>query len=145
MKILFIGDIFGRPGRDLVRHGLEPLVAETGAEFVVANVENAAGGFGITREVGDAILNDARLSGRVLRVTGSAGGEGSFKVRDFFVVRGDTLYRIIYFCEVCNITTYSPGNCLCCQQPTVPVEVSPTDPRIYHEEIKGPPTPELEN
>ncbi len=55
MKILFIGDIFGRPGRDLVRHGLDALAAETGAEFIVANVENAAGGFGITREVGDAI------------------------------------------------------------------------------------------
>src|SRR5512142_1956461 len=55
MKILFIGDVFGRPGRDMVRHGLEPLVVETGAEFVIANVENAAGGFGITREVGDAI------------------------------------------------------------------------------------------
>jgi hypothetical protein len=56
MKILFIGDIFGRPGRELVRHGLDALVAETGADLVVANVENAAGGFGITREVGDAIL-----------------------------------------------------------------------------------------
>ncbi len=55
MKILFIGDIFGRPGRDLVRHGLDTLVAQTGAEFVIANVENAAGGFGITRDVGDAI------------------------------------------------------------------------------------------
>ncbi len=55
MKILFIGDVFGRPGRDLVRHGLEALVARTGADFVIANVENAAGGFGITREVGDAI------------------------------------------------------------------------------------------
>jgi metallophosphoesterase (TIGR00282 family) len=55
MKILFIGDIFGRPGRDLVRHGLDALVAETGAQFVIANVENAAGGFGITREVGDGI------------------------------------------------------------------------------------------
>jgi 2',3'-cyclic-nucleotide 2'-phosphodiesterase len=55
MKILFIGDIFGRPGRDLVRHGLDALAADTGADAVVANVENAAGGFGITREVGDAI------------------------------------------------------------------------------------------
>jgi metallophosphoesterase (TIGR00282 family) len=55
MKILFIGDIFGRPGRDLVRHGLDTLVVDTGAELVIANVENAAGGFGITREVGDAI------------------------------------------------------------------------------------------
>jgi metallophosphoesterase (TIGR00282 family) len=56
MKILFIGDIFGRPGRDLVKHGLDVLVAETGADLVIANVENAAGGFGITREVGDAII-----------------------------------------------------------------------------------------
>jgi len=55
MRILFIGDIFGRPGRELIRHGLDPLVAQTGADFVIANVENAAGGFGITREVGDAI------------------------------------------------------------------------------------------
>jgi 2',3'-cyclic-nucleotide 2'-phosphodiesterase len=66
MKILFIGDIFGRPGRDLVRHGLDTLVADTGADFVVANVENAAGGFGITREVGDLIAGcgvDAMTSG----------------------------------------------------------------------------------
>jgi metallophosphoesterase (TIGR00282 family) len=55
MKILFIGDIFGRPGRELVRHGLDPLVRLTGADFVIANVENAAGGFGITREVGEGI------------------------------------------------------------------------------------------
>ncbi len=56
MNLLFIGDIFGRPGRDLVKHGLDALVAETGADLVIANVENAAGGFGITREVGDAII-----------------------------------------------------------------------------------------
>ncbi len=56
MKILFIGDIFGRPGRDLLKHGLDALVADTGADLVVANVENVAGGFGITREVGDAVL-----------------------------------------------------------------------------------------
>ena len=66
MKILFIGDIFGRPGRELVRHGLDALVADTEADFVIANVENAAGGFGITREVGDAIAGygvDAMTSG----------------------------------------------------------------------------------
>jgi len=55
MKILFIGDIFGRPGRELVRRGLDGLVADTGADLVIANVENAAGGFGITREVCDEI------------------------------------------------------------------------------------------
>jgi hypothetical protein len=55
MNILFIGDIFGRPGRDLVRKGLRPLVSYYDVDFVVANVENAAGGFGITREIGDTI------------------------------------------------------------------------------------------
>ncbi len=55
MNILFIGDVFGRPGRDLVRRGLGPLVHRFAADLVVANVENAAGGFGITREVGDGL------------------------------------------------------------------------------------------
>jgi 2',3'-cyclic-nucleotide 2'-phosphodiesterase len=55
MNILFIGDIFGKPGRDLVKRGLRPLVARHAIDFVVANVENAAGGFGITREIGDSL------------------------------------------------------------------------------------------
>jgi 2',3'-cyclic-nucleotide 2'-phosphodiesterase len=55
MNILFIGDIFGRPGRDLVRRGLRPLVHRYAIDFVVANVENAAAGFGITREIGDGL------------------------------------------------------------------------------------------
>ncbi len=56
MRILFIGDVFGRPGRDLVRQGLPVLEARFGIEAVVANVENAASGAGITRETGDALL-----------------------------------------------------------------------------------------
>ena len=84
-------------------------------------------------------LSDSRLSGRELKVVGKYRDDGSFEVHEFFVVHGKSLYRIIYFCEVCNITTFSPGNCMCCQNPTLPVEVLPTDPRIYHEEIKGPP------
>jgi len=58
MNILFIGDIFGRPGRDLVRKGLRPLVNHYEVDFVVANVENVAGGFGITREIGDGLASD---------------------------------------------------------------------------------------
>jgi metallophosphoesterase (TIGR00282 family) len=57
MKILFIGDVFGRPGRDMVRKGLRALVDRHGIDLVIANIENAAGGFGITREVGDEILD----------------------------------------------------------------------------------------
>jgi 2',3'-cyclic-nucleotide 2'-phosphodiesterase len=56
MKILFIGDIIGKPGRDLLQKGLRTLVEHYGIDFVIANAENSAGGFGITKDVGDAIL-----------------------------------------------------------------------------------------
>lgn len=57
MKLLFIGDIVGRPGRDLVRRGLRALVATSGVDFVIANGENSAAGFGITREIGDQLFS----------------------------------------------------------------------------------------
>jgi metallophosphoesterase (TIGR00282 family) len=56
MNILFIGDIVGRPGRELVRRGLAALVEHHRADLVIANVENAAAGFGVTREIGDDFL-----------------------------------------------------------------------------------------
>jgi metallophosphoesterase (TIGR00282 family) len=56
MNILFIGDIVGRPGRELVRRGLPALVEHHAIDLVIANVENAAAGFGITREIGDELL-----------------------------------------------------------------------------------------
>jgi metallophosphoesterase (TIGR00282 family) len=56
MNILFVGDIVGRPGRDLMRAGLEAIVIRYRIAFVIANAENAAGGFGITREIGDDLL-----------------------------------------------------------------------------------------
>jgi metallophosphoesterase (TIGR00282 family) len=57
MRILFIGDIVGRPGRALVRQALRPLVEYHSIDLVVANAENAAAGFGITREIGDQLLD----------------------------------------------------------------------------------------
>jgi metallophosphoesterase (TIGR00282 family) len=57
MRILFIGDIVGKSGRDVLRRGLRPLIDHFGVEFVIANVENAAAGFGITKDIGDAILD----------------------------------------------------------------------------------------
>jgi 2',3'-cyclic-nucleotide 2'-phosphodiesterase len=56
MRILFIGDIVGRPGRELVRRGLTALVEHHNIDLVIANAENAAAGFGITREIGDQLL-----------------------------------------------------------------------------------------
>jgi metallophosphoesterase (TIGR00282 family) len=57
IRILFIGDIVGRPGRDLVKHGLQALVEYHQIDLVIANAENAAAGFGITREIGDQLLD----------------------------------------------------------------------------------------
>ena len=56
MRILFIGDIVGKPGRDAIHHGLAGLVDQHQIDLVIANVENAAAGFGITREIGDQLL-----------------------------------------------------------------------------------------
>jgi metallophosphoesterase (TIGR00282 family) len=50
MKLLVIGDIVGRPGRDLVRRLARALGAAHDADLVIANGENAAGGAGITRD-----------------------------------------------------------------------------------------------
>lgn len=86
-----------------------------------------------------ATLSDERISGRPVKVLGRFGPDGVFSVREFYVVRPESLYRIIYFCDTCHITTFAPGDCACCQEPTVPTEVLPTDPRIYHEEVTGQP------
>jgi hypothetical protein len=48
MRILFIGDIVGEPGRACVRKWLPDLIAAHGIDFVAANGENAAGGLGAT-------------------------------------------------------------------------------------------------
>jgi metallophosphoesterase (TIGR00282 family) len=56
MKILFIGDIVGEPGRKALKRGLLPLIDKLKIDFVIANAENAAGGFGVTRQVCDEIF-----------------------------------------------------------------------------------------
>ncbi len=57
IRLLFLGDIVGRPGRELVRKGLATLIDHYGVDLVVANAENAAAGRGITREIGDQLLS----------------------------------------------------------------------------------------
>ena len=51
MRILFIGDIVGRSGRAIVLQRLPELVRDWKLDFVAANGENAAGGFGITETI----------------------------------------------------------------------------------------------
>ena len=56
MNILFVGDIVGRPGRELIRKGLRALVGRYGLDLVIANAENSAAGFGVTKDIGDTLL-----------------------------------------------------------------------------------------
>jgi metallophosphoesterase (TIGR00282 family) len=56
VKILFIGDIFGRPGRNIVREKLKGLVREHSIDLVLANGENAAAGFGITPSLAEDLF-----------------------------------------------------------------------------------------
>ena len=56
LTLLFIGDVFGKPGRDLVRIGIPKLVRRYEVTAVIANGENSAGGFGITRETGEELF-----------------------------------------------------------------------------------------
>ena len=56
MRVLFIGDVFGKPGRRILQERLQELIQEHRVDFCVANVENAAAGFGITPELTDELL-----------------------------------------------------------------------------------------
>jgi metallophosphoesterase (TIGR00282 family) len=56
LKLLFIGDIVGRPGREIVAERLSTLRAGLGLDWVIANAENAAAGAGLTGDLARALL-----------------------------------------------------------------------------------------
>lgn len=58
MRILFIGDIVGKNGRQAVKNILPNIVNRYKIDFVIANGENAAGGFGITEKVAKELFNE---------------------------------------------------------------------------------------
>ncbi len=57
MKVLFIGDIVGKTGRKALKEGLSVLIDKLKIDFIIANAENAAGGFGITKSVCEEIFS----------------------------------------------------------------------------------------
>jgi metallophosphoesterase (TIGR00282 family) len=56
MRLLFLGDVVGRSGRDVVIEHLPGLIRRYKLDFVVINGENSAGGFGITEAICDDLL-----------------------------------------------------------------------------------------
>src|SRR4029077_4983062 len=65
MRVLFIGDIVGSPGRRIVEDRLADIVAQQRLDLVIANGENSASGFGITPRIAEELLKTdiAVLSG----------------------------------------------------------------------------------
>src|SRR4051812_25015454 len=57
MKLLFVGDIVGKPGRAAVRHFVPELRAKHGLDLCIGNSENSAGGAGITPDAADELLD----------------------------------------------------------------------------------------
>ena len=56
MRILMIGDVIGKPGRDAARALLPDLKQEKSIDFVICNGENTAGGYGITADTASELL-----------------------------------------------------------------------------------------
>ena len=56
MRLLFVGDIFGKPGREALLRWLPGFVDEREVDFVVVNGENAANGAGITSKIAERLL-----------------------------------------------------------------------------------------
>jgi hypothetical protein len=66
LRILCIGDIVGRPGREAIQSQLGSIKTQYNIDFTVANIENSASGFGFTRPVYNELCNrriDAFTSG----------------------------------------------------------------------------------
>jgi 2',3'-cyclic-nucleotide 2'-phosphodiesterase len=56
VKILFLGDVFGKPGRQAVQRLVPRLITREGLDLVVANAENSAGGVGVTPDSAEELL-----------------------------------------------------------------------------------------
>ncbi|MEO1379094.1 MAG: YmdB family metallophosphoesterase, partial [Pseudomonadota bacterium] len=56
MRILFLGDVVGRAGRNAIAENLPKLRESWRLDFVVVNAENAAGGFGLTAAIAETLF-----------------------------------------------------------------------------------------
>jgi len=66
LTVLFVADICGQPGRQAASYVIKPLVEQHKIDYVIANVENAAGGFGVTPEMSTKMFSygiDMQTSG----------------------------------------------------------------------------------
>lgn len=57
MRFLAIGDVVGRPGRNVLKNSLSKVKENYRIDVVIANCENAAGGNGLTKKVADELFD----------------------------------------------------------------------------------------
>jgi len=96
-KILFIGDIVGKPGRQIVKALLPALIKKHGIDFVIANGENAASGAGISKKIAEEI-RDCGVDGITL-------GDHVWDQVGF----SEEIEDIPYLCRPANLPFRSPG------------------------------------
>lgn len=101
MKILFIGDIVGSPGREAVKELLPQLQKEYSLDFVIANAENAAGGSGITPKVAQELFD--------MNIDVLTSGDHIWKKREIFEII-DKEERIL---RPLNFPSGAPGRGYC--------------------------------
>ena len=97
-RILFLGDIVGRCGREAVIHHIQQIRERERLDVVIANAENAAGGSGLTREIAEA-LHAAGIDGITL-------GDHCWDQRGFETDIGE----LPFVCRPFNLFPGSPGS-----------------------------------
>lgn len=97
-KILFLGDIFGEPGRRAVSTLVPAMKRERGIDLVIANAENMAAGRGITRKLADDMLSAG--------VDLMTSGNHIFHVRESYSYLNDPQCKVL---RPYNFTKNSPG------------------------------------
>jgi metallophosphoesterase (TIGR00282 family) len=88
VRILFLGDIFARTGRELVGSLLRPFMSEEGVDLALANGENAAGGLGLTADTAKELLGHG--------LSALSGGNHTFRNKEmetFLESEADRLIR----------------------------------------------------
>ena len=105
MNVLFIGDIFGSAGRKIVHDHLSHVVESNRVDLVIANAENAAGGFGLT----PAIANELFDLGCEVLTTGNHIWDKREIVDYFNSVNGDASGRVRRVLRPANYAQGVPG------------------------------------
>jgi hypothetical protein len=98
----------------LVQHDGKPPALETADHRLVPLTGDDA-----TRKV----LDDKRIAGMELEVTGHAASGGQFAIdrietHSMVAIKDGKRYHVTYYCDVCAIRSFTPGLCVCCQQET---------------------------